>query len=86
MKKYSQIVRHSGNLPLFDILDISVAGTLAGIPVHVHAEGLRGTGKTTIIRAYKEILPKITRIKGCLYNCDPARPHCPETAILQVTK
>lgn len=78
MKKYSQIVRHSGNLPLFDILDISVAGTLAGIPVHVHAEGLRGTGKTTIIRAYKEILPKITRIKGCLYNCDPARPHCPE--------
>ncbi len=78
MKKYSQIVRHSGNVPLFDILDVSVAGTLAGIPIHVHAEGLRGTGKTTIIRAYKEVLPKINRIKGCLYNCDPEKPHCPE--------
>jgi magnesium chelatase subunit I len=78
MKKYSQIVRHSGNLPLFDILDVSVAGTLTGIPIHVHAEGLRGTGKTTIIRAYKEVLPKINRIKGCLYNCDPLKPHCPQ--------
>lgn len=78
MKKYTQIVRHSGNRPLFDILDVSVAGTLTGIPVHVHAEGLRGTGKTTIIRAFKEVLPKINRIKGCLYNCDPIKPHCPQ--------
>ncbi|MGI5859731.1 MAG: magnesium chelatase [Tepidanaerobacteraceae bacterium] len=78
MKKYSQIIRHSGNTSLFDILDISVTGSLTGIPIHVHAEGLRGTGKTTIIRAYKEVLPKIHRIKGCLYNCDPLKPHCPE--------
>jgi len=78
MKKYSQIVRHAGNVPLFDILDISVAGTLTGIPIHVHAEGFRGTGKTTIIRAFKEVLPKIYRIKGCVYNCDPQKPHCPE--------
>jgi len=78
MKKYSHIVRHSGNLPLFDILDISVAGTLTGTPVHVHAEGLRGTGKTTIIRAFKEVLPKINRIRDCLYNCDPEKPHCPQ--------
>lgn len=78
MKKYSQIVRHSGNTPLFNILDVSVTGTLTGIPIHVHAEGLRGTGKTTIIRAYKEVLPKIKRIHGCLYNCDPLKPHCPE--------
>jgi len=77
MKKYSQVVRHPGNLPLFDILDISIAGTLTGTPIHVHAEGLRGTGKTTIIRAFKEVLPKINRIKGCLYNCDPMKPHCP---------
>ena len=59
-------------------MDISVIGTLAEMPIHVHAEGLRGTGKTTIIRAYKEILPKINRIKGCLYNCNPFRPYCPE--------
>jgi len=78
MKKYSQIVRHAGNVPLFDILDISVAGTLTGIPIHVHAEGFRGTGQTTIIRAFKEVLPKIYRIKGCVYNCDPQKPHCPE--------
>jgi len=78
MKKYSQLIKHKGNSPLFDILEISVVGTLKGYPVHVHAEGLRGTGKTTIIRAYKEILPKITRIKGCLYNCDPENPMCPE--------
>jgi magnesium chelatase subunit I len=78
MKKYSQLIRHSGNTSLFDILDVSVTGSLSGIPIHVHAEGLRGTGKTTIIRAYKEVLPKIDRIKGCLYNCNPLKPHCPE--------
>ncbi len=78
MKNYSQIIRHSGNAPLFDILDVSVTGSLTGTPIHIHAEGLRGTGKTTIIRAYKEVLPKINRIKGCLYNCDPSNPHCPE--------
>lgn len=78
MKKYSQIVRHPGNTPLFDILDVSVMGSLTGIPIHVHAEGLRGTGKTTIIRAYKGVLPKINRVKGCLFNCDPLKPHCPQ--------
>lgn len=78
MKNYSQIIKHSGNASLFDILDVSVTGSLTGTPIHIHAEGLRGTGKTTIIRAYKEVLPKIDRIKGCLYNCDPSNPHCPE--------
>ena len=78
MKNYSQIIRHKGNSSLFDILDVSVAGSLSGMPIHVHAEGLRGTGKTTIIRAYKEVLPMIDRIKGCLFNCHPSEPHCPE--------
>jgi len=78
MKNYSQLIKHKGNSPLFDILELSILGTLKGCPVHIHAEGLRGTGKTTIIRAYKEIMPKITRIKGCLYNCDPENPICPE--------
>lgn len=78
MKEYTQLIRHSGNNPLFDMMDISVLGTLTGSPIHIHAEGLRGTGKTTVIRAYKEVLPQIKRIKGCLYNCDPMKPHCPE--------
>lgn len=78
MKKYSQLIRHTGNNFLFDLIDISILGTLANTPIHFHAEGLRGTGKTTIIRAAKDILPKIKRIKGCIYNCDPSNPHCPE--------
>jgi magnesium chelatase subunit I len=56
---------------------MSIVSSYVGEPLHVHAEGLRGTGKTTIMRATKGILPKITRIKNCIYNCDPAEPHCP---------
>ncbi|KXG78212.1 Magnesium-chelatase 38 kDa subunit [Fervidicola ferrireducens] len=77
MKRYSQLVRHEGNRCLFDIIDIAILSTYAGVPVHIHAEGLRGTGKTTIIRASRNIFPKIERIKGCEYNCDPKDPHCP---------
>ncbi|MCR4399701.1 MAG: magnesium chelatase, partial [Syntrophomonadaceae bacterium] len=51
--------------------------TAAGEPFHLHAEGLRGTGKTSILRAAQDILPGIERIKGCIYNCDPEKPHCP---------
>ncbi|NLC62890.1 MAG: magnesium chelatase [Thermoanaerobacterales bacterium] len=78
MKRFSHLIRHPGNTPLFDIIDISILGALQGTPVHFHVEGLRGTGKTTIIRASKQILPKIKRIKGCIFNCDPDRPQCPE--------
>ncbi|MCG0275884.1 MAG: magnesium chelatase [Thermosediminibacteraceae bacterium] len=78
MKRYSQLIRHEGNSGLFDIIDIAILSTYAGIPVHIHAEGLRGTGKTTIIRASRNIFPKIERIKGCEFNCDPKRPHCPK--------
>jgi magnesium chelatase subunit I len=57
---------------------MSILSTLAGWPLHLHAEGLRGTGKTTILRATRPALPRIERVKGCLYNCDPRRPHCPD--------
>ncbi len=33
--------------------------------------GDRGTGKSTAVRAMPGLLPKITTIKGCRYNCDP---------------
>jgi magnesium chelatase subunit I len=56
---------------------MSIVSTYAGEPLHVHAEGLRGTGKTTIMRSARGILPFIERIKGCIYNCDPYDPHCP---------
>jgi magnesium chelatase subunit I len=35
--------------------------------------GHRGTGKSTAVRALAELLPRIKKIKGCLYGCDPDR-------------
>lgn len=77
MKPYFALARHEGNQSLFDLVEMSIISTYAGVPLHLHAEGLRGTGKTTIMRAAKDLLPKIKRIKGCIYNCDPEKPHCP---------
>lgn len=71
------LVRHSGNDGLFKAIEMSLLATAAGQPLHLHAEGLRGTGKTTIMRAVRRVLPRIRRIRDCLYNCDPAQPHCP---------
>lgn len=70
-------VSHEGNAALFEAIILSIASTFTGHPIHLHAEGLRGTGKTTVLRWAKNILPKIERIRGCVYNCDPADPHCP---------
>jgi magnesium chelatase subunit I len=33
--------------------------------------GHRGTGKSTAVRALANLLPPLTRVKGCLYGCDP---------------
>ena len=77
MKSYLQLTRHMGNNALFLAVEMSLVSTLRGNPLHIHAEGLRATGKTTIMRSVKQILPNITRIKDCLYNCDPEKPHCP---------
>ncbi|MGB9792024.1 MAG: ATP-binding protein [Thermacetogeniaceae bacterium] len=77
MKSYLQLTRHVGNNDLFLAVEMSLISTMRGSPLHIHAEGLRGTGKTTIMRSVKQILPTITRIKNCLYNCDPQKPHCP---------
>jgi len=77
MKNYLQLARHEGNNTLFEAVEMAIVSSMWGIPFHLHAEGLRGTGKTTIMRAARDIFPQITRIKGCLYNCDPEEPHCP---------
>ena len=78
MKSFYQLVRHEGNHDLFRAVEMSIAALASGHPFHIHTEGLRGTGKTTILRSAASILPPITRIKGCLYNCDPDQPHCPD--------
>lgn len=77
MESVLGLVRHAGNDGLFRAIEMSLIATLSGQPLHLHAEGLRGTGKTTIMRAVRRILPRIRRIKDCLYNCDPVHPHCP---------
>src|SRR5665647_525772 len=74
---FSKLERYEGNETLFDLVTMSILSSYVGEPLHIHAEGLRGTGKTTIMRAAKGIVPNITRIKNCVYNCDPERPHCP---------
>lgn len=33
--------------------------------------GHRGTGKSTAVRALADLLPPLTRVKGCIYGCDP---------------
>lgn len=78
MKTYATLVRHPGNQSLFHAIEMSVVAALSGRPLHLHAEGLRGTGKTTILRAARDTLPQIRRIKGCVYNCRPEAPHCPQ--------
>jgi magnesium chelatase subunit I len=70
-------IKHHGNESLFMGVEMSLIATLSGIPLHIHAEGLRGTGKTTIMRYAKGQMPSIRRIKGCVYQCDPKHPHCP---------
>lgn len=77
MIPFSKLERYEGNESLFELVLMSVVSTLVGEPLHIHAEGLRGTGKTTIMRSARGILPTITRVKGCIYNCDPESPHCP---------
>lgn len=74
---YRQLIRHTGIQPLFQAIEMSILAACNDYPLHLHTEGLRGTGKTTVIRSARHILPPITRIKGCIYNCHPARPHCP---------
>lgn len=78
MIPFCKLERYEGNESLFELVLMSVVSTLVGEPLHIHAEGLRGTGKTTIMRSVRGVLPNITRIKGCIYNCDPEKPHCPQ--------
>jgi len=35
--------------------------------------GDRGTGKSTAVRALAALLPKISVVAGCVYNCDPGK-------------
>lgn len=74
---FPRIWRHGGNEALWTAAWLSADALVRGLPLHLHAEGPRGTGKTTVLRAFAHTLPPLTRIRACPYNCDPAAPHCP---------
>ncbi|MEM9953246.1 MAG: magnesium chelatase ATPase subunit I [Chloroflexota bacterium] len=56
---------------LLCVVDPSIGGVMV--------MGHRGTGKSTAVRALANLLPKMTFVKGCDYNCNPAdpAPNCP---------
>ncbi|HWN99923.1 MAG TPA: magnesium chelatase ATPase subunit I [Blastocatellia bacterium] len=43
--------------------------TIGGVIIMGH----RGTAKSTAVRALADLLPLVTKVKGCLYACDPKR-------------
>ncbi|HYP02018.1 MAG TPA: ATP-binding protein, partial [Pyrinomonadaceae bacterium] len=45
-----------------------VAPSVGGVLIMGH----RGTGKSTAVRALAELLPPLSKARGCLYGCDPA--------------
>lgn len=52
---------------LLNVIEPSIGGVLI--------MGHRGTGKSTAVRALAELLPPLSKVRDCLYGCDPA----PET-------
>ncbi|HVG29931.1 MAG TPA: magnesium chelatase ATPase subunit I [Pyrinomonadaceae bacterium] len=48
---------------LLSVIEPSIGGVLV--------MGHRGTGKSTAVRALAELLPPLTRVAGCPFNCDP---------------
>lgn len=50
---------------LLTIIDPNIGGVILF--------GHRGTGKSTAVRALADLLPPITKVKGCLFGCDPER-------------
>ena len=54
------------------LLIAAVDQTVGGVLVF----GDRGTGKSTAIRALAALLPPMSAVVGCRYNCDPAARSC----------
>jgi len=61
---------------LLNVVDPLIGGVLI--------MGHRGTGKSTAVRALASLLPEITVVAGCPYNCDPQDPceQCRENTAL----
>jgi magnesium chelatase subunit I len=50
---------------LLSVIDPNIGGVII--------MGHRGTAKSTAVRALADLLPPISRVKGCLYGCEPSR-------------
>ena len=50
---------------LLSVIDPNIGGVII--------MGHRGTAKSTAVRALADLLPPITRVKGCIYGCDPSQ-------------
>ncbi|MGA9767654.1 MAG: magnesium chelatase ATPase subunit I [Blastocatellia bacterium] len=48
---------------LLSVIDPNIGGVIV--------MGHRGTGKSTAVRSLADLLPSISKVKGCLYGCDP---------------
>lgn len=48
---------------ILNVIDPSIGGLLI--------MGEKGTAKSTAVRALAELLPEMTAVKGCPFNCDP---------------
>lgn len=48
---------------LLNVVDSRIGGVMI--------MGHRGTGKSTIVRALADLLPRVKVVSGCLYGCDP---------------
>lgn len=51
---------------LLSVIDPNIGGVIV--------MGHRGTGKSTAVRALADLLPPVSKVKGCLYGCDPKQP------------
>jgi magnesium chelatase subunit I len=51
---------------LLSVIDPNIGGVIV--------MGHRGTGKSTAVRALADLLPSISKVRGCLYGCDPKQP------------
>ncbi|MEW6730193.1 MAG: magnesium chelatase ATPase subunit I [Acidobacteriota bacterium] len=52
---------------ILNVIDPAIGGVMI--------MGHRGTGKSTAVRALAALLPPISKVKDCLYSCDPVDPH-----------
>jgi len=55
-----------GEMKLALLLNV-VAPSIGGVLITGH----RGTGKSTAVRALADLLPPLTSVRGCHFNCDP---------------